>query len=82
LLGGTRPEHVTATIVDLAVRGHPHVDTSTGTDWHLSRLPAPQDELLRYEKKLLGVLFRGTPTVWLAALPEARHKALGEYTPS
>ncbi|WP_345017419.1 DUF2207 domain-containing protein [Actinomadura keratinilytica] len=55
---------VTATIVDLAVRGHLLIEEqdreATGRlDWTLRRLPAPADDLLRYERILLEALFTG-----------------------
>ncbi|QBI52196.1 DUF2207 domain-containing protein [Streptomonospora litoralis] len=54
---------ITATVVDLAVRGHltirelPHAQYSA-TDWRLDKLPPPaDDELLPYERMLLDALF-------------------------
>ncbi|PRX03903.1 UNVERIFIED_ORG: putative membrane protein DUF2207 [Actinomadura viridilutea] len=53
---------VTATIVDLAVRGHLLIEeqdrAATGRlDWTLRRMDAPSDDLLRYERILLEALF-------------------------
>lgn len=68
---------VTATIVDLAVRGYLLVDEEdreTGRlDWELQRLERPNDDLLPYERLLLDSLFTapdGTPrtAVKLSAL--------------
>ncbi|MFI0450780.1 DUF2207 domain-containing protein [Actinomadura sp. 6N118] len=69
---------VTATIVDLAVRGYLLIDEEdrevTGRlDWELQRLERPADDLLPYERLLLDSLFTapdGTPrtAVKLSAL--------------
>ncbi|WP_018657499.1 DUF2207 domain-containing protein [Actinomadura flavalba] len=53
---------VTATIVDLAVRGYLLVEEHDRTDkgrldWSLARLERPADDLLRYERLLLDALF-------------------------
>ncbi|MCP2337256.1 DUF2207 domain-containing protein [Actinomadura rupiterrae] len=66
---------VTATIVDLAVRGHLLIEeddlAATGRlDWTLRRLQRPggDADLLRYERILLGALFDGREAVKLSAL--------------
>ena len=60
------PVDVTATIIDLAVRGFLRIEeitNSKGTkvkDWRLVVvLPAPQEELLPYELSLMQALFKG-----------------------
>lgn len=56
---------VTATIVDLATRGHlmiveiPKEDWFGKADWRLVRQPAPGDELVLYERRLLDAIFQG-----------------------
>ncbi|RFU37589.1 DUF2207 domain-containing protein [Actinomadura logoneensis] len=66
---------VTATIVDLAVRGHLLIEeddrgTTGRLDWTLRRLQRPggDADLLRYERILLGALFDGRDAVKLSAL--------------
>ncbi|SET64678.1 DUF2207 domain-containing protein [Nonomuraea wenchangensis] len=65
---------VTATIVDLAVRGYLRIDeqprqTYDAPDWLLVRLPtAPADALLPYEKALHDAIFDGRDAVLLSQL--------------
>jgi uncharacterized membrane protein YgcG len=66
------PVDVTATIIDLAVRGFLRIEEITndkGTkvkDWRLVVvLPAPEDDLLPYELELLQALFKGRNEVEL-----------------
>lgn len=57
---------VTATIVDLATRGYlviheiPKEGWFGKADWRLARQPAPGEELLRYESRLLDAIFEGS----------------------
>ncbi|HEX9767017.1 MAG TPA: DUF2207 domain-containing protein [Nitriliruptorales bacterium] len=76
------PVDVTATIVDLAVRGHLRIieeETKkllffSSTDHVLERLPGPpEDELLRYEDKLLDALFEDGDRVELSELRGSFH---------
>jgi uncharacterized membrane protein YgcG len=73
---------VTATIVDLAVRGYlriteiPKQGWFGKTDWELEQLRAPDEELLPYEKKLQTALFKGRQTVKVSALKEKFYKDL------
>ncbi|WP_246064498.1 DUF2207 domain-containing protein [Nonomuraea longispora] len=65
---------VTATIVDLAVRGHLRIDeqprqTYDAPDWMLVRLPdAPVNTLLPYERTLYDAVFDGRDAVLLSQL--------------
>ena len=65
---------VTATIVDLAVRKHLVIEELEKTwflgkpDWKLSRLEAPSDDLLPYERTLLDGLFEDGDQVELSDL--------------
>jgi hypothetical protein len=65
---------VTATIVDLAVRGFmliqelPKEGWFGKPDWTLIRLEKPEDELLTYERGLLNGLFRDGTEVTLSSL--------------
>jgi uncharacterized protein (TIGR04222 family) len=65
---------VTATIVDLAGRGFllireiPDEGLFSKTDWTLVRLDKGESELLAYERKLLGGLFRDGNEVTVSAL--------------
>ncbi|GAB3206869.1 DUF2207 family protein [Marinactinospora thermotolerans] len=69
---------ITATVVDLAVRGHlvieelPH-EHFTSVDWRLVRAPEPEDdeELLRYERLLLDALFHNRDAVRLSELGDS-----------
>ncbi|MFD0773032.1 DUF2207 domain-containing protein [Streptomonospora algeriensis] len=65
---------ITATVVDLAVRGHltirelPHAQYSA-TDWRLDKAAGPvDDDLLGYERLLLDALFQHTHQVKLSEL--------------
>jgi len=68
------PLDVTATIVDLAVRGHLQIQEveqsgwSGQGDWLLRALDKPIDGLLPYERTLLLSIFTGTPEVLLSEL--------------
>ncbi|HEX6471660.1 MAG TPA: DUF2207 domain-containing protein [Streptosporangiaceae bacterium] len=64
---------VTATIVDLAVRGYLLIEelpreTYGRLDWKLRRLDRPPDDLLRYERMLYAALFDGRDEVRLSQL--------------
>ena len=76
---------VTATIIDLAVRGYLTIEEheKTGwfgkTDWELHKVePAPDEELLPYEKKLYSSLFRNRTSVKVSKLKTKFHKQLSE----
>ncbi|KIH96637.1 hypothetical protein LP52_23660 [Streptomonospora alba] len=65
---------ITATVLDLAVRGHltirelPHAHYSA-TDWRLDQAAGPlDDDLLGYERLLLDALFQDAPQVKLSEL--------------
>ena len=68
------PLDVTATIVDLAVRGYLKIEElSEGGllrkgDWKLTRMKEDDAELMPYEQKLLDGLFRDDPEVQLSDL--------------
>ena len=69
------PVDVSATIVDLAVRGHLRITEVEDpgswrrrTDWVLERLEAPDDTLLPYEQRLLNGLFKDGPSVQMSEL--------------
>lgn len=71
------PRDATATIVDLAVRGHLVIEEVVskgvfglggGTDWSLSRTAADRADLLPYEVTILEGLFASGPVVKLLAL--------------
>jgi hypothetical protein len=63
---------VTATIVDLAVRGHLHISEVDGdgrhADYELQRLDGGKGELTAYERVLYDALFESGPTVRLSDL--------------
>ncbi|MQA97257.1 MAG: DUF2207 domain-containing protein [Streptosporangiales bacterium] len=75
---------VTATIIDLAVRGHilieelPH-ERFSSTDWSLvKRTDAPAEQLRPYEKLLFDALFAGRDQVRLSELGDAFSGRLAE----
>jgi hypothetical protein len=76
----TLPEHIVATLVDLAVRDHVAIDASADADWRVTVLHNRSDRLARYEKQLLRALFpfRRAHTVRLSTIPKSRHRALGK----
>lgn len=70
-----RSRDVTATLIDLAVRGYlridevPRTNAKTARDWVLvATPPARTDDLLDYESTLLQALFRDRSAVWLSSL--------------
>jgi uncharacterized membrane protein YgcG len=71
------PLDVTATIVDLAVRGHlviqeiPKEGWFGKPDWRLVRLEASEDGLLQFERTLLAGLFRDGSEVLVSSLRTA-----------
>jgi hypothetical protein len=66
----TAPMQISATIVDLAVRGYLRIEELPGRDWQLTWLGerSPDDQLARYERVLLDSLFQGAPAVRLSDL--------------
>ncbi|MEU4572112.1 DUF2207 domain-containing protein [Nonomuraea sp. NPDC023979] len=75
---------VTATIVDLAVRGYLRIDeqprqTYDAPDWMLVRLPnAPVNALLPYERALYEAIFEGRDAVLLSQLSGSFATHLGK----
>ncbi|MGI5268841.1 DUF2207 domain-containing protein [Nonomuraea sp. CA-218870] len=75
---------VTATIIDLAVRGYLRIDeqprqTYDAPDWLLVRLPhAPANTLLPYEQALHDAIFEGRDAVLLSQLSGSFTAHLGE----
>ncbi len=61
------PKDVTATMVDLAVRGHITITELPG-DWQFTWKGAPADELMPYEKTILDAMFTGRTEVRLSDL--------------
>jgi uncharacterized protein (TIGR04222 family) len=65
---------VSATLVDLAVRGHLRIEELPKegwfgkADWRLIRLDAPRDDLLTYERRLLDGVFRDGGEVLISEL--------------
>lgn len=63
------PRDVTATIIDLAVRGYLRItQVDDGEDWRLERTLRPTDDLLPYEDQLYMQLFAGRESVELSEL--------------
>ena len=59
---------VTATIVDLAVRGYLTLTETADGDWRLTKLKDAEDGLRAYERRLLDSLFYARETVTLSTL--------------
>lgn len=65
---------VSATLVDLAVRGYLRIEELPKegwfgkADWRLIRLEAPEDDLLTYERRLLNGVFRDGTEVTISEL--------------
>jgi len=79
------PVDVTATIVDLAVRGHlvitelEHENEFARPDWELKRVvDAPSEELHRYENVLVRALFGDNDTVRVSELGKQVRASLAE----
>jgi uncharacterized membrane protein YgcG len=63
------PKDVTATIIDLAVRGHLAIaEAPNRTDWTLTWKGSPATELSAYEKTIIDGLFTGRNQVALSTL--------------
>ena len=69
------PVDISATIVDLAVRGHLRITEveepklwGSRTDWKLEQLEGPANDLRRYEQRLLSGLFSGRTEVEIGNL--------------
>ena len=73
---------VSATIVDLAVRGYLRIEEvegglfGLGEDYRLTRLREPDGDLLPYERELLSSLFTTGDEVKLSDLKEEFHESL------
>ncbi len=76
-MAGTRPEHITATLVDLAVRGHLVIEVVDDSDWQLTRQSAGHDRVVPYEKRLLAAVFGRAATARLGQLPKSAGKGIG-----
>ncbi len=78
------PKHITATIIDLAVRGHLQIHEAgtswrgTHNDWLFVATPqnAPRDQLNRYEHTLLTGLFGARRQVKLSQLRNHFHRTM------
>jgi hypothetical protein len=67
LVGRVTLAHIGATVVDLAGRGYLCIELveDDDPDWQVTALDAEPDELLGYERTLLGGLFDGPQTIRL-----------------
>ena len=77
------PVDITATLIDLAVRGHLRITELQHTqyglvDWQFSRLENPADELLPYESRLLDAVVPDGGHSLASQLPEVLAPALGQ----
>lgn len=74
---------VTATIIDLAVRGHLHITEIAKKgwlgkkDWQLEKKEKPEDVLLAYERELLDAIFDSREEVRVSALKNKFAEDLG-----
>ena len=76
------PVDITATLIDLAVRGHLRITELQHTqyglvDWQFSRLENQHDELLPYESRLLEAVVPDGQHSFASQLPEVLAPALG-----
>jgi len=76
------PVDITATLIDLAVRGHLRITELQHTqyglvDWQFSRLENQHDELLPYESRLLEAVVPDGKHSFASQLPEVLAPALG-----
>ena len=76
------PIDITATLIDLAVRGHLRITELQHTqyglvDWQFSRLENQHDELLPYESRLLEAVVPDGQHSFASQLPEVLAPALG-----
>lgn len=71
---------VTATLIDLAVRGHLTIAevADDAEDWTLTRTDAPAADLLTYERSLLDGLFEGRRSVRLSEVRGAFAGAMAD----
>ena len=71
---------VTATVIDLAVRGHLRIEKGDGKDWTFTRLTGERgggaDELAHYEKALLSKMFSGGNPVTTDDLRDPQYAGL------
>jgi hypothetical protein len=83
LVASVQPEHIAATLVDLACRGYVDITEATPSgDWLIARPapgqhPADGDVLLRYERTLLRGILRGRRPARLSNLNKRARKAIG-----
>ena len=79
---GTETVHISATIVDMAVRGYltitevPKKGIFGSTDYTLTLTGKPENDLMEYEQRLISTLFDGRPTVELSSLKNTFYKKL------
>ncbi len=66
---------VTATVIDLAVRGHLRIEQQDGKEWAFTQL-AGSDELVGYERRMLSKLFSGGSPVTTDDLREPQYAGL------
>lgn len=77
------PVDITATLLDLAVRGHLHItELPHGPhellDWRLTRTGTGEDELLGYESRFLDAIAPAGQGTLVSELPQQLAPALGE----
>lgn len=77
------PVDVTATLLDLAVRGHLHItelphDTHELLDWRLTRTAESHEDLLAYEKRFLDAIAPEGGSTLVSELPQVLAPALSD----
>ncbi len=70
------PLDVTATIVDLAVRGYLHITETRKGSWTLTRTEKPAEDLMPYEATILDGIFKSNTAVTLGDLKNKFHSHL------
>ncbi len=69
---------ITATLIDLAVRGHVTIEERDGKDYLFERRDTPDDDLAPHESALLRAVFGGRATRRLSDLRDRFYKDLPE----
>ncbi len=71
---------ISATLVDLAVRGHMRISDAGNNDHLLTRTRREADPIEKYEAKLLERLFKGSDEVRISELADAQYAGVQDKT--
>lgn len=73
---------ISATLVDLAVRGHMRISDAGNNDHLLTRTRREADRIEKYEAKLLDRLFKSSDEVRISELADAKYAGVQDKTKS